>query len=90
MKKLLFIALVMGGFAFASASSSQAGVSVGIGLGFPVSYGYPYPYPYGYGYGYPYAYRPYYRPVIYGGPAFYWNHGHRVYYPRRAFHRFHR
>ena len=75
MKKLLLIALVLGGVAFASAPQSQAGVSIGIGLG-----GYGYGNPYGYGYGCsPYGYRPYYAPVVYGGPSFYWYHGHRVY-----------
>jgi hypothetical protein len=86
MKKFLLIALVVGGFAFASAPRSDAGVSVGIGIGFPGAYGYGYPYG---GYGYPYggygyggygSYRPYYRPVVYGGPSFYWSNGHRVYY----------
>ncbi len=81
MKKLLLVALVMSGFAFASASHSSAGVSVGIGIGIPVAYGYGYPYGYGYGCA-PYGYRSYYRPVVYGGPSFYWSHGRRVYYAR--------
>ena len=84
-KKLFFIALVAGGVAFASTSRSEAGVSVGIGIGYP-GYGYGC-YPYGYGY-YPYGYyRPYYRPVVYVGPRWYWRNGHRVYYSRH--HRWH-
>jgi hypothetical protein len=89
MKKLLLIALLVTGFAFATAPKSNAGVSVGIGLGVPVGYGYGYGYPYGYGYGYPGAYPYYgYRPVVYGGPSFYWSNGHRVYSSRH--HRYHR
>jgi hypothetical protein len=79
MKKLLFIALIVAGFAFASAPRAQAGVSVGIGIGFPGAYGYPYPY-------YPYPYYGYYRPGFYVGPSFYWYHGHRVYYTRHRHH----
>ena len=79
LKKLLLIALVAAGFAFVS-TRSEAGISVGIGIGVP--FGYPYPY-----YGYP-GYYPYYRPVVYVGPRFYWYHGRRVCYPRH--HRFHR
>ncbi len=83
MKKVLLIALVASGFAFASAQRSNAGVAIGIGL--PIPFVYPVGYGYGYGCGYPYgysAYRPFYRPVVYGGPGFYWSHGHRVYYAR--------
>jgi hypothetical protein len=82
MKKLLLIALVIGGFAFASAPKSNAGVAVGIGFG-PVGYGYPY-----YGYGYPYY--GYYRPYPYYGyvgPSFYWSNGHRVYYRHHRYYR---
>ena len=84
MKKLLLIALVVTGFAFAAAPEANAGVSIGIGLGVPVGYGYGYPY--GYGYGSPYGYRPYYAPVVYAGPSFYWSHGRRVYYSRVRHH----
>lgn len=85
MKKLLFIGLVVAGFAFASAPRSDAGVSIGIGLGIPG--GYYGPYPYGYGCYRPYrAYyrypRPYYRTVVYSSPRRYWHRGHRVYYSR--------
>ena len=74
MKKLLLIALMVGGFAFASAPASNAGVAVGIGVGIPG----PYPaYPY-YG-GYPYPYYGYVGPYWYG-PGYYGFHGHRVFY----------
>jgi len=97
MKKLLMIALVVGGLSFASASTSNAGVSIGIGLGFPGGFGYGYPY-YGYGYPYPYyggypygyGYAPYYSSVVIGGPHYYWSHGHRVYYTTRGHARHHR
>lgn len=72
-KKLLVIAIAVAGFAFVAPSRSDAGIAVGIGLGFPGVYAYPAYYPYAY---------PYYQPVVYVGPAWYWWHGHRVYYPR--------
>jgi len=84
-RKLLLIALVVGGCAFAPAPRSDAGVSVGIGVGFPV--GYPYPYYGYYPYGpYPYYPYPYYGTSFYGGPSFYWYHGRRVYYTRHRHH----
>lgn len=84
MKKLILIALMAAGLAIASAPRSEAGVAIGIGIGAPIGYGYPYGCGYGYGYPYGYGYRPFFAP----GPSFYWNHGHRVYYPRH--HRYHR
>jgi hypothetical protein len=85
MKKFILIALVAAGFAIASVPRSEAGISIGIGIGAPIGYGYPYGCGYGYGYGYPYRYA--YRPVVYAGPSFYWNHGHRAYYSRHHHHR---
>ena len=72
MKKLLLVALMVGGFALGSASSANAGVAVGIGVGVPG------PYPY-YGYGYPYPYYGYVGPYWYG-PGWYGWHGRRVFY----------
>jgi len=72
-KKLLLIALMVGGFAFAAAPRSEAGVSVGIGVGFPVAYPYGYPYPY-------------YGPSVWVGPGFYWFQGRRVFFSRPFFH----
>jgi hypothetical protein len=91
-KKLLLIAVVVGGFAFVAVPQSKAGghVSIGIGLGFPIGYGYygcGYPgyYPYAYPAYYPYGYyRPAYYSVGYGySRPFYWYHGRRIYYGRR-------
>jgi hypothetical protein len=48
-------------------------IAVGTGIG-PGYYGYPH---YGYGY-HPYGY--------YGGPSYYWYHGHRVYYRHHHHH----
>ena len=91
MKKLLFIGLVVAGFAFASTSGSDAGVSVGIGIGIPgvtcipyyaivrmvLSSAAYYPRPY------------YYRTAFYSGPRWYWHRGHRVYYSRPYHYRRH-
>src|SRR6516225_1232170 len=92
MKKLLLIALVASGLAFVPVQRSDAQIFiglpgiVGIGIGPGAYYGYPY---YGYGY-YPHGYYyyrsyPYYR--YYGGPSYYWSHGHRVYYHHHYYHR---
>ena len=95
MKKLLLIALVIGGFAFAVAPLAEARTFVSVGIGFPIGFGYyggcAYPGYYAYGYPayYPYRYyRPYYRVGYrhYHRP-YYWHRGHRVYYGRRVSHR---
>ena len=91
MKKLLLIALMIGGLVFVPTQRSDAQISVGIGgIGVGFSGGY-YGYP-GYGYSnYPYGYaRPYpYYGGYYGGPSYYWSGGHRVYY-RHHRHRYYR
>jgi hypothetical protein len=87
MKRLLLIALMVGGLAFVPAQRSDAQVSVGIGVypGYRYSYyGSP-----GYGYGYyPYGY---YRPNRYYG---YYNRtyysGHRYYRHHRYHHNYYR
>ena len=63
MKKLLLIALVVGGIAFASAPKTEAGTYFSVGIGFPIGFGYYggggcYPGYYG-GYGGGYGYYPY-------------------------------
>ena len=40
MKKLLLIALVVGGIAFASAPKTEAGTYFSVGIGFPIGFGY--------------------------------------------------
>jgi len=74
MKRVLLIALMVGGLAFVPAQRSDAQVSVGIGVGYPA---YRYGYYNGYGY-YPYRY---YRPYRYygysRGPSYYYGHRYR-------------
>jgi hypothetical protein len=96
-KKLLLIAVVVGGFAFAATPRTEARTFVSVGIGFPIGFGYygGYGYP-GYAYGYPgyypYGYyRPYYSRVGYSyysrpyySRPYYWHRGHRVYYGRRC------
>jgi hypothetical protein len=87
MKKLLLITLVVAGLGFVSTQHSDAQIFigipgiVGIGIG-PGYYGYPY-----YGSGYYYRSYPYYG--YYGGPSYYWYHGHRVYYHHHHHHYYH-
>jgi hypothetical protein len=88
-KRLLLIALVVGGFAFAAAPRTEARTFVSVGIGFPIgfgNYGYGYPayYPYAYPAYYPYGYyRPaYYSVGYYYGRPYYWYHGRRIYYGR--------
>jgi len=95
MKKLLLIALVVGGIAFASAPKTEAGTYFSVGIGFPIGFGYYggcYPgYYSGYygGYGY-YPYTGYYRSYPYYGAGYryYGNryYGHR-YYGHRSYSR---
>jgi len=84
MKRVLLIALMVGGLAFVPAQRSDAQVSVGIGVGYPA---YRYGYYNGYGY-YPYGY---YRPYRYygysTGPSYY-RYGHRVYRHHRYHHNY--
>jgi hypothetical protein len=87
-KKLLLIAVVVGGFAFAATPRTEARTFVSVGIGFPIGFGYygGYGYP-GYGYPayYPYGYyRPSYYSVGYYSRPYYWHRGHRVYYGRRC------
>jgi len=85
MKKLLLIALVVGGIAFAAAPRAEAGTYFSVGIGFPIGFGY-YGgcYPgyyggyYGGGYGY-YPYSAYYRPY-YGYHRSYYGSGYHRYY----------
>ena len=74
MKKLLLIAVVVGGLMVAGTTRSDAQVyfSIGFGLGY---YGY---YPYGYYYPYRY-YRPYYS---HGGHRYYRHHYRHPYHYR--------
>ena len=79
MKKLLLIAVVVGGFMVSGTTRSDAQVYFSIGFG-PGYYGGYYPY----GYYNPYRYyRPYYRPYWYGGHRYYRNHYRYPYYYRR-------
>ena len=83
MKKLLLIALVVGGIAFATAPKTEAGTYLSVGIGFPIGFGYYgggcYPGYYSgyYGGGY-YPYTGYYRAYPYYG-AGYRYYGHRYY-----------
>jgi hypothetical protein len=79
MKKLLLIALVVGGVAFAAAPKMEAGTYFSVGIGFPIGFGYYggcYPGYYG-GYGY-YPYTGYYRAYPYYGVGYRY-YGHRYY-----------
>ena len=78
MKKLLLVAVVVGGLMFAWTTRSDAQVYFSIGFG-PGYYGY---YPYGYYSPYRYYARPYYHPYYwYGGHHYY--RDHYPYYYRR-------
>jgi hypothetical protein len=85
MKKLLLIALVVGGITFAAAPRTEAGTYFSVGIGFPIGFGYYggcYPGYYG---GY-YPYTGYYRPY-YGYYRPYYGVGYHRYYSHRAYRR---
>ena len=97
MKKLLLIALTVGGLAFVPGRNADAQVTVGVpGVG--LSFGFPggyYAYPTRYNY-YPYGYyrRPYYSytqpySYYYSGNRYRWYNGGRTYHRHHRHHYYH-